>query len=84
MWAVVTAALPLASYPLAKRVLLEERHAATLALLAGYVAASVLLAYGLVVQAHSGWVAGFVLLASFGLACLYNWHALSAIRTVGN
>ena len=83
-WAAATLALPLLTCPLARRVLRAERHGATLALLTGYVLASVVLAYGLVAWGETGWLAGLVLLAAFGLALLYDWQALSTIEALNH
>ncbi|MFW6163116.1 MAG: hypothetical protein ACODAJ_10145 [Planctomycetota bacterium] len=82
VWVGATLALPLVTYPLARRVLLADRHAATLALLVGYVAASVVVAYGVVLRGAGGWLGGAVLLGAFALALVYDWRALSTIKAV--
>lgn len=80
IWILIALLIPIATYPLAQRMLAGESNLAVLATLAGYVAASVAAAYLLLAWGAGSWGTGIVLLVAFGLSLLYDWKALDFIK----
>lgn len=81
-WIIFTLLLPIASFPLARRIVTGDSNAATLGLLIGYVLVSTTAAYVLLLRQAGSWITGIVLILSCGLALYYDWRALSLIKKV--